>query len=247
MSAPVALVTGASIGIGLGIARRFARDGMRVALVARDEARVRAAAESIGPPASAHACDVGDRAAVTGLIRDVVARHGRLDIVVNNAGVMPLMTLDTPLEEGERILDETLRINVKGAYLVSAAAASHLPARTGRIVNLGSIVSETGGSVPGYLAYAASKAGVTGLTLALARELAAREITVNAVAPGMIGGTGMTGTFDEAAVARIRASVPLGRGGVVDDIAGAVAWLVSEDAAYVTGTVVPVNGGWRFG
>ena len=130
---------------------------------------------------------------------------------------------------------------------VTHALADMIRSPGGRIVNLSSISGLNGGTVPGMLAYSASKAGINGLTLALAREFAPRDITVNAVAPGMIEETGLTGTFDEARKARARAMIPLGRPGLPREIASAVSWLASADGGYVTGSIISVNGGWRFG
>lgn len=234
--APVAVVTGGSFGIGIAIARRLSADGAIVAIIGRDQVKLKAAVASLGAGARAIAADIGERVEVEGAIGEIVAAQGRIDILVNNAGVMPTLSLETPDDEAERLWDDTLRINLKGSYLVAKAAAPHMTAPGGRIINITSIVAQSGGSTPGYLAYAASKAGLNGLTLALARELAPRGITVNGVAPG---------GWDDSQISRIRGLVALGRPGHVSDIAGAVAWLASKDATYVTGTIIAVNGGWR--
>jgi 3-oxoacyl-[acyl-carrier protein] reductase len=243
----IAIVTGASSGLGLAIAKRLHLDGFHVAMVARDAARLRQAAADVGDAVETHDADLGDAGAADHVIDAIVTRHRRIDVLINNAGIMERLLLDTPRADADRIWDDMIRVNLTGLYRITRAAAAHLASPGGRIVNLGSIVGDTGGSTPGFLAYAASKAGVNGLTFALARELAPRGITVNAVAPGSIGDTGQTGTFTAEQAERIRAMVPLGRPGNPRDIAATVAWLVSEGGDYVTGAIIPVNGGWRFG
>ena len=243
----VAVVTGGSSGIGLAVARRLAQDGYRTVVAGRDQARLKDACAQIGCRASALTVDVSKRADVAAFAEKIRRAYATVDVLVNNAGIMRTTSLKTGAEELERIWDETLGINLKGVLLVSHALADMIRSPGGRIINMSSIASQTGGAVAGMLAYSASKAGVNGLTLALAREFAARGITVNAVAPGMIEETGLTGTFDDERKARARAMIPIGRAGLPHEIAAAVAWLASEDAGYVTGSIVSVNGGWRFG
>ena len=242
----VVLVTGASRGIGLAIAGRFVRDDFDVMIVGRERAPLAAAAARLGPRVSIEAADVAVRADVERVAASIAARYGRLDVLVNNAGVLETVLIGTPLAQAEEIFDRVVGVSLKGAFLLSHALAPLLASPGGRIVNLGSVVAQSGASVPGYTAYTPAKAGLHGLTLALARELAPRGINVNTVAPGMTADTGQTAHWDEARVSGILAQVPLKRLGTVEDIANAVAWLASPESAYVTGMTLPVNGGWRF-
>ncbi|MCD2172272.1 SDR family NAD(P)-dependent oxidoreductase [Rhizobium sp. C4] len=241
-----AIVTGGATGIGLGIAKRLSADGFAVTLVSRDRERLQSACSEVGGGADFIVCDVGNRNSVQALASEVRSRHGEIAVLVNNAGIMKTTLLSTPADEMDRIWDETLAVNLKGAMMVSQELAPILRSPGGRIINLSSTVAYNGGSVPGLIAYSASKAGITGLTMALARELAERDITVNAVAPGMIEDTGLTGTFDASRKARIQQILPLKRPGQPHEVAAAVSYLASPDAGYVTGTVMSVNGGWIF-
>ena len=189
-----------------------------------------------------HAGDVSDRAVVEALLASVSAL-GPITALVNNAGLGFFNQLSSTPAESERIWDECLANNLKSVFLMSSAFAPVL-SRGGAIVNVSSITAKTGGSRAGFLAYAAAKAGVEGLTFAMARELAPRDITVNVIQPGFVAETDQTKGWDASALV---AGIPLGRAGTAADIAGAVAWLLSKDARFVTGQVVPVNGGARFG
>lgn len=242
----VAVVTGGSLGIGLAIATRFHADGFRVYIVGRDAPRLAAAAESIGVGVSALSGDVAVRADVERIIAAVQSGSTRLDVLVNNAGLLESIPIDTPLSQAEEIFDRVVGANLKGSFLMSRAALPLLAKPGGRIINIGSIVAHSGGTIPGFTAYTPAKAGQHGLTLALARELGPLGITVNTVAPGFIEETGQTSRFDPERVRKIALQIPLNRAGRVDDVASAVAWLASAEAGYVTGMTLPVNGGWRF-
>lgn len=243
---PVAVITGASRGIGLAVARRFVSDGYRVLITGRDRAALASAASQLGPRAAIEAGDVTMRADVERVAQAVTVRYGRLQVLVNNAGNLETVPVGTPLAEAEAIFDRVVDVSLKGAFLMSHALAPLLASPGGRIINMGSIVAQSGASVPGYTAYTPAKAGLHGLTLALARELAARDINVNTVAPGMTAETGQTADWDESRTSTILAQIPLRRLGSVEDIANAVAWLASSQASYITGMTLPVNGGWRF-
>jgi 3-oxoacyl-[acyl-carrier protein] reductase len=240
----VALVTGGSRGIGRAICVALAARGAKVAVnyVAREDA-AREAAErcrEVGGEAVLAAFDVADRAAVTAGIEQLVAENGGLHILVNNAGIaLNGLVLRFKDEDWDRVL----AVNLTGAFTCTRVAARHLlkARERGRIVNLSSVVGETGNGGQG--AYAASKAGLLGLTKAMAKELATRGVTVNAVAPGYID-TDMTAAhLPEAARAQLLAQIPGGRIGTPEDVAGAVAFLAGPEAAYVTGQVLRVNGG----
>ncbi len=245
----VVLVTGGSTGIGRGIAEAFAKRGERVVIVSRNEERLQAAARALGPGVSWEKADVSDAEEVQSVVNKVVERLGRIDVLVNCAAPTTYggrITTTTPFEEAERLWDTELSVGLKGAFLVTMAAASRLPRPGGRIINVSSIAAFTGGSRPGSMAYAAAKAGILGLTLACARELSPQGITVNAVAPGFIAETGLTGKWPEERKREIIAQTPVGRAGEPKDVAGAVLYLASPEAAFVTGQVLNVNGGWLF-
>ena len=243
LSGKVALVTGASRGIGRAIARLLARRGATVVVGARDQARlaeVVAEIESGGGRAHAVSLDVADRASVDAAFDVVLKTHGRLDHLVNNAGI----TRDNLLLRMKRDeWDGVMATNLTGVfYCTQSALKPMLKQRSGRIVNLASVVGITGNA--GQANYAASKAGIIGFTKSVAREVASRSITVNAVAPGLIE-TDMTAAMTEMAREAISMSIPLGRVGTPEDVAEAVAFLVSDAAAYITGQVLGVDGGFH--
>jgi 3-oxoacyl-[acyl-carrier protein] reductase len=240
-----ALVTGASQGIGRAIALELARNGATVALCARSEDKLAAVADEIrasGGTAQTFPLDLAGEDSIHSTARAVLERLGKVDILVNNAGI----TRDTlMLRMKRKDWDEVLNTNLTGTFLLTQAiAAAMLRARYGRIISITSVVGQTGQA--GQINYAASKAGLIGLTRSLARELGSRNITVNAVAPGYIE-TPMTAVLNETQRAAMLANVPLGRAGTDNDVAHAVAFLASDDAAYVTGHVLNVNGGMYMG
>jgi 3-oxoacyl-[acyl-carrier protein] reductase len=240
-----ALVTGASQGIGRAIALELARNGATVALCARSEDKLAAVADEIrasGGTAQTFPLDLASEDSIHSTAKAVLERLGKVDILVNNAGI----TRDTlMLRMKRKDWDEVLNTNLTGTFLLTQAiAAAMLRARYGRIISITSVVGQIGQA--GQINYAASKAGLIGLTRSLARELGSRNITVNAVAPGYIE-TPMTAVLNETQRAAMLANVPLGRAGTDDDVAHAVAFLASDDAAYVTGHVLNVNGGMYMG
>jgi 3-oxoacyl-[acyl-carrier protein] reductase len=239
----VALVTGASRGIGRAIARRLARDGAHVLVGARDAARVAEVVSEItaaGGRAEAVAIDVADKSSVEAAFGGFLATHGRLDVLVNNAGV----TRDNLLLRMKADdWDQVLATNLTGAFhCTQAALRPMIKQRGGRIVNITSVVGLAGNA--GQANYAASKAGLIGFTKSVAREVASRSITANAVAPGFIE-TDMTAAMTDKAREAVVSAVPLGRVGQADDVAAAVAFLVSDEAAYITGQVLAVDGGFH--
>lgn len=233
-------MTGASRGIGRAIARRLATGGATVICVARGTNAEATAAEiaASGGVALAHSADVTDAAAVEALVKGTVEIHGRLDILVSNAGI----TRDQLMLRMKRAdWDDVLATNLTAAFtLCQAALKPMIKQRAGRIVAISSVVGQMGNA--GQANYAASKAGLIGFCKALAREVASRQVTVNVVAPGLVE-TDMTRTITEEVKNDWSTHIPLGRLGSPDDIAAAVGFLASDEAAYITGQVLAVNGG----
>ena len=233
-----ALVTGSTRGIGRAIAESLAAAGARVAVVGRDQARAAEAAAAIGSGARGFAADVSDPASVVALVEAVEKEFGQIDILVNNAG----LTRDNILfrlkdEDWDTVLDANLR----GAFVaIRAVARGMIKRRWGRIINIASVVGITGNK--GQANYAASKAGLIGLTKSVAKELGSRNVLVNAVAPGFID-TDMTAAMTPEARAGLTGQIPLERLGTPQDIAGVVTFLASDQAGYITGQTLVVDGG----
>jgi 3-oxoacyl-[acyl-carrier protein] reductase len=241
----VAFVTGASQGIGRICALRFAREGAAVAVAARNQEKLNELVQEItgaGGKAAAFALDVADEEQVKSGIKAAIAQFGKIDILVNNAGI----TRDQLVMRMKRAdWDAVLQTNLTSAYLcIQNVVPSMLKQRWGRIVNITSVFGQMGQA--GQANYAASKAGLIGLTMAIAREVGSRNITCNAVAPGFVE-TAMTAVLSDEFKQTAIKQIPLGRVGTPDDVASAAVFLASEEASYITGHVLNVNGGMLMG
>ncbi len=249
MTTPVVIVTGAADGIGWATSQQLAASGWLVALMDLNGGLAAERAQALGQQHSGWACDVTDAAAVRERAAEVVARHGRIDARINNAGIAD-QTAPT-LEQTAEAFDRVLSVHLRGAFLMSQQVIAQMlrqqrdaRGNRGAIVNIGSIASF--GGIPGRNAYSAAKAGVLGMTRALASEWARKGIRVNAVAPGyvktaLVAGLVERGAIDAQAIAR---RTPMGRMAAPEEIAQTMAFLVSPQASYITGAVLPVDGGW---
>jgi 3-oxoacyl-[acyl-carrier protein] reductase len=245
LSVRVAMITGASQGIGRACALKLAAEGATVAVAARNQDKLKELVNEIissGGKAAAFALDVTDEEQVKSAVKAAIAQFGKIDILVNNAGI----TRDQLLLRMKRAdWDAVLQTNLTSAYLCTQqVTSSMLKQRWGRIINITSVFGQMGQA--GQANYAASKAGLIGLTMAVARELGSRNITCNAVAPGFIE-TAMTEALGEDFKESAAKQIPLGRVGSPTDVAGAVAFLASDEASYITGHVLNVNGGLLMG
>jgi 3-oxoacyl-[acyl-carrier protein] reductase len=241
LAGKTAFVSGASQGIGRACALALAKMGARIALAARNEAKLEAVAAEItaaGGEAKPFLMDVSEESSIQSAAKAAIAHFGSVGILVNNAGI----TRDTLLLRMKRAdWDAVMTTNLTGAFLLTQALLNPmLRARWGRIINVSSVVGRTGQA--GQANYAASKAGLIGFTRSMAREVASRSVTVNAVAPGYIE-TAMTSVLDEKQREALLSHIPLGRAGTDEEVAHAVAFLASPQAGYITGHVLDINGG----
>ncbi len=241
----VAIVTGGSRGIGAAIVQRLAKDGCHVVAIARNMDKLNevvAKVEADGGSAEAMTCDIADSKALGGVIEQIGDKHGRIDVLVNNAGITKDGLL---LRMEDEDFDSVIDTNLKSAFVaIRGAARMMMRSKTGRIINISSVAGVMGNA--GQANYSASKAGLIGLTMTVARELSGKAITCNAVAPGFIT-TDMTDVLNDKIKEGVKAVVPLKRFGEPQEIAAAVAYFASEAAAYTTGQVLCVDGGMVMG
>lgn len=239
----VAIVSGAASqrGLGYATARMFALHGARIVILDLDDKAALDAADSIGPGNLGIACNVTDRAACQAAADRVVKQFGRIDILINNAGItQPVKIMDVTPQDWDRLLD----VNLKGVLFLSQAVIPQMKAqRSGSIACTSSVSAQRGGGILGGPHYSAAKAGVLGLAKAMARELGHDGIRVNCVTPGLIATDINAGKIPDAKMGEILAGIPLNRVGVPDDVAGAFLFLASDLSAYITGAVIDVNGG----
>ena len=241
LSGQTAMVTGASRGIGKAIALELGKAGAQVACVARNQEKLQATVDQIqesGGTAAVYRCDVTESSAVTQVIEDVIENWGQLDILVNNAGI----TRDTLIPRmSDEDWDSVLTVNLRSVFLFTRSVSMPMMRRrSGRIINISSVSGIMGN--PGQANYSASKAGIIGMTQTVARELASRKVTVNAICPGFIA-TEMTDALGPAVQDEVKKRVPARRLGQAEEIADAVLYLASQSAAYITGQVLTVDGG----
>ncbi|MDQ7776173.1 SDR family NAD(P)-dependent oxidoreductase [Paracoccus aminovorans] len=238
-----AVITGAASkrGLGLATARLFAQHGATVAILDLDQAAAAAAAAELGPDHVGLACNVTDQASVKAAFQALIAQWGRIDVLVNNAGITQPLKI---MEIGPQNYDDVLDVNLRGTLYCSQAVIPHMRGnQSGAIVNLSSVSAQRGGGIFGGPHYSAAKAGILGLTKAMARELAPDNIRVNAICPGFIATDITAGKLTDEMRVTINAGIPMGRPGTADEVAGCALFLASELASYVTGSEVDVNGG----
>lgn len=240
MAKRIVLVTGGTNGIGKATAERFAKDGDAVIAWGVNEARI----AQLGGGVTGKKVDVSNPSEVESAVEEIVKEYGKIDVLVCAAGVVGQITTETPYEEAKKSWNELIGVNLTGSFLTTQAVAKHVGRENGRIVLVSSVSAFTGSMRPGGIGYAASKAGINGLMLALSRELGPQGITVNAVAPGFIGNTGITSQFSESDIKNIVDQATVPQLGQPEDIATAIYYLASPEAKFVNGEIHQVNGGW---
>lgn len=247
-----AIVTGGSRGIGLAISKQLLEEGYQVIIIARNKAAMEQALAELQQRypnrITGYCADLSQLAEVTRVVQYISQQFDTVDVLINNAGSTRHVNVETPLEQAEQLWQETLAGNLTSSFLMTMALVSYF-IKGARVINISSIAAQEGSIYPGAIAYAAAKAGIHGLTVSLARELGMWNITVNAIALGFVDTTNFFGEKGlSSEVKQVFATgTAIGRNGVPNDIASTACWLASEAAAFVTGVIIPVNGGWRVG
>lgn len=241
----VILVTGATSGIGRGMAKYFAERGWRVAIFGRNEEALKSTQEEIGERCLPLRVDVSKRDQVFDGVAKIIGQWGRLDAAVNNAGTTSRIYTTMPIDEAEQLFRTTIETHLMGAFYVMMACVPHLPRPGGRLINISSIGSFNGGRMGGSMAYGAAKAGLNNITRSWARELSPSGITVNAIAPGFID-SAITRSWSPERLKVTTSEILVGRVGQPEDIAAAAYFLCSDEASFITGEVLNVNGGALF-
>lgn len=246
MSNSVVVITGAGSGIGRAAAQRMSSEH-RVIAIGRTKAKLERLRDTCGDRIIPYALDVSNRAQVEQLVRYLRDQRATVTALVNAAGFALGGTTEMPLAELEANWSRVIAANLTGTFLMCMGLAPLIKRPGGRIVNISSIAAYTGGRSAGSSIYAASKAGIHGLSAGLARELSPQGITVNTIAPGVIAGTDFTSRWPPARIDGIVAETPAGRAGTPDEVAGLIQYLCSDAAGFITGEIISQNGGWRFG
>lgn len=243
----VVIVTGATSGIGKAIVDKFISTGDKVIAIGRNKERLTNIEKQYPNNVITFKTDVSNENEIQKLFGTIKRKHNQIDILINAAGFSKMVSTQISFSEAIENWDSVINTNLKGAFMMSMQASHLLKKPGGRIINISSIGAFTGGSSIGGIAYAASKAGLNGLTLGLARELSKDGITVNSIAPGFIENTGFTSVYPSERVQQIVKNIPMNRAGNVNDIAEVCFFLCSDNASYITGEIINVNGGWLFG
>lgn len=243
-SSPVAVITGASSGIGTACARHLSADGFNVALIGRRADALEELAGQLSLGATVHACDLSDLDATEAMASDIISFYGTIDVLVNSAGTRPdRVLLSMPPRAAIALFNQQMSENLGTAVNATFTLGHVLRRPGGRVINIGSIAASNGGSRPGSVGYAAAKSALHGLTLGLARELAGEGVTVNTIAPGFVEDTPFSSAWDADTINRLVSGIPMGRAATVDDISAAVSYLASAQAGMVTAQCLPINGG----
>jgi 3-oxoacyl-[acyl-carrier protein] reductase len=243
----IVIITGATSGIGKAIADKFISTGDKVIAIGRNKERLANIENQYPNNAITFGTDVSNENEIQKLFDTIKLKYNQIDILINAAGFNKTVSTQLSFSEATENWDSVINTNLKGAFMMSMQASQLLKKPGGRIINISSIGAFTGGSSIGGIAYAASKAGLNGLTFGLARELSKEGITVNSIAPGFIENTGFTSVYPSERVQQIVNNIPMNRAGNVNDIAETCSFLCSDNASYITGEIINVNGGWLFG
>ncbi|HSX05453.1 MAG TPA: SDR family oxidoreductase [Candidatus Saccharimonadales bacterium] len=238
------VIVGGTSGIGLAVAKRFASAGDRVTVWGRSQDKVAKINGSDDYDIAAEVVDVSNANEVEKAAGKLIARYATIDVLVNAAGYTKPVTTEMSYKEAVATWNELIATNLTGSFLVTQATAKHITRPGGRIIMVGSVAAFTGSMLPGGQGYAASKAGLHGLTFALARELGPQGITVNEVVPGFIADTGITSAYSPDMIEKLSSLATVGRAGNVDDVANAIIYLASPEAGFINAEVHHINGGW---